>query len=466
MRINCIYRFSLRIVMVLLLVASFVQAEDMCYPSNTDTELDAVYNDNIQQSWYPWVYGSTEDPEAVTDGMIGSHALRVQFSWLWSEFILFRSNSNLWDTTGKKALVFRVKGIRDNCEKQVWVHIRNDQGQTLGSVPITDYMISPELDNVALSCWQSTVMGGLYDSNKWYTVVIPLSALNAVDVEIKDIIFEGGGLASYGVGELGTIYLDEIWWVEGLEFPLAGYNANTAPITSVFDHVMTDGNGNIAIWPAVDHVVMTYTGEIADGDESSTDSTCITGTEAPYNNLILNYVGAGECSTQFRLNYLSYDGHPSYDYAWSGILGTPIYALADGEVVLSDCTSHLGVVNWNDVAINGSECLGLGTGYGKLIIDLDGPYMTSINHVSYVRPGLGVGSRVKAGEIVAYVGNTNQPELIAPHLHFGFLLDDGNAMYISSQEKWMGTYVDPYGWMPTNQIDPYRKKAVNVPLWK
>jgi len=267
--------------------------------------------------------------------------------------------------------------------------------------------------------------------------------------------------------ELPTVYLDDIWWVEGLEFPLAGYEADTAAITALFDHTMTNGV------LGADGTVTAYTGEVGDGDVSSSDSTCITGDDTPYNDIISNYVSAGECheNTTVRLTYLSYDGHPSYDYAWPGILGTPIYAPADGEVVLSDCTSHPGVVDWDDVAENGSECLGRGTGYGKLIIDHTGPYMTSINHVAYVRPGLDVGTRVAAGELVAYVGNTHTdaygtPTLIAPHLHIGFLLDEGDAMYIPHRGKRMGTYVDPYGWIDETHTDPHRVKAVSVPLWK
>lgn len=450
----------------------------MCYPPNEDKGV--VYNDAQQPRWYVWEYNSIADTQAMTTGMNGNHAIKVTYTQNWGEFILFRSSVNggeqLWHTGNYRALVFRVKGIHNNCEKQLWMHLREESGVTYEPVPITKYMVSPE-STVHQDCWgYPNEPVGQYDPNKWYTVVIPPNAflnyspITQPDLIIKDVIFEGGHLADYAAGETATVYLDDIWWVEGLKFPLDGYAADTVPITSVFDHTMTDGSGDIEPL-GIDGVVTAYTGEVSNGAVSSHDSTCVGGADAPYNDLMSNYVGAGEChpDTGERLHYLSYDGHPAYDYAWSGILGTPIHAPAAGEVVLSDCPSHPGVVNWPEVAQYGSECLGSGTGYGKLIIDHDGPYMSSINHALYVRPGLGVGTRVQAGDIVAYVGNTHkedgQSTLTSPHLHIGFLLDEGDALYIPHRGKTMGTYVDPYGWSGL-YTDPYRTEAVSVPLWK
>ena len=265
--------------------------------------------------------------------------------------------------------------------------------------------------------------------------------MNAENVYVQEIGFAGSDYANGGVG---TIYLDEIWWVEGLEFPLDGYTANTAPISSVFDHTMTDGSGNIAKWPAVDHIVTAYTGEVGNGALSSYDPTCITGIDAPYDNLMTNYVGAGECHPDVQLNYLSYDNHPAIDYSATSL--TPIKAPGTGVVTVSDCAQ----------LSTSTSCAGRGTGWGKLVIDLDGPYTVSFNHLSFVANGIGVESRVHVGDIVGYVGNTAPPEYsFSPHLHIGVLLDIGTDMY-----------VDPYGWTATQTSDPYRVKAVNAPLWK
>jgi len=43
-------------------------------------------------------------------------------------------------------------------------------------VPVTNYMVSPESVNTQ-QCWQNAdVSVGIYDPNKWYTVVIPVTA--------------------------------------------------------------------------------------------------------------------------------------------------------------------------------------------------------------------------------------------------------------------------------------------------
>ncbi|MFT5280639.1 MAG: murein DD-endopeptidase MepM/ murein hydrolase activator NlpD [Flavobacteriaceae bacterium] len=78
-------------------------------------------------------------------------------------------------------------------------------------------------------------------------------------------------------------------------------------------------------------------------------------------------------------------------------IGTPIYAMADGKVVISKKTG------WNG-------------GYGLMVV-VEHPHLgsqTLYAHNSSVI--VNVGEQVKQGEVIAYVGNTGRST--GPHLHF------------------------------------------------
>jgi len=92
-------------------------------------------------------------------------------------------------------------------------------------------------------------------------------------------------------------------------------------------------------------------------------------------------------------SYSSYIGHQGIDFAAPP--GTPIYAVANGKIV------HYGT----------------GTGYGNLvIIEHSGNYRTYYAHLSAYNPELSVGSEVRRGLEVGYVGSTGHST--GPHLHF------------------------------------------------
>lgn len=85
--------------------------------------------------------------------------------------------------------------------------------------------------------------------------------------------------------------------------------------------------------------------------------------------------------------------HRGVDFA--APIGTPIYAAGDGRVV--------------EAGRKGS--------YGNYVrIRHNGEYSTAYAHLNRFARGLKVGSRVKQGQVIAYVGNTGRST--GPHLHF------------------------------------------------
>jgi murein DD-endopeptidase MepM/ murein hydrolase activator NlpD len=90
--------------------------------------------------------------------------------------------------------------------------------------------------------------------------------------------------------------------------------------------------------------------------------------------------------------------HKGVDYAAKK--GTPIYASGDGKVIFK----------------------GVKGGYGKVIILQHGSkYITLYAHLNSYNKKLSVGSKVKQGETIAYVGSTGLAT--GPHLHYEFRVD-------------------------------------------
>jgi murein DD-endopeptidase MepM/ murein hydrolase activator NlpD len=90
--------------------------------------------------------------------------------------------------------------------------------------------------------------------------------------------------------------------------------------------------------------------------------------------------------------------HKGVDYAAG--TGTPIKATGDGKV----------------------EFIGVKGGYGRIIILKHGSqYTTLYAHMSKYRSGVKVGSRVKQGQVIGYVGATGLAT--APHLHYEFRIN-------------------------------------------
>lgn len=87
--------------------------------------------------------------------------------------------------------------------------------------------------------------------------------------------------------------------------------------------------------------------------------------------------------------------HKGVDYA--AAVGTPVHATGDGRV----------------------EFIGQKTGYGNVLMIRHGSqYETVYGHLSRFQSGLTTGSKVRQGQIVAYVGMTGLAT--APHLHYEF----------------------------------------------
>lgn len=92
-------------------------------------------------------------------------------------------------------------------------------------------------------------------------------------------------------------------------------------------------------------------------------------------------------------SYTSYSGHQGIDFAAPP--GTPIYAVANGKIV-----------QYSPYA-----------GYGNLvIIEHPGNYKTYYAHLSAYNTELSVGSEVRRGHEIGYVGSTGHST--GPHLHF------------------------------------------------
>ena len=99
-------------------------------------------------------------------------------------------------------------------------------------------------------------------------------------------------------------------------------------------------------------------------------------------------------------SYTSYSGHQGIDFA--APIGTPIYAVANGKII-----------QYSPYA-----------GYGNLvIIEHPGNYKTYYAHLSAYNPELSVGSEIRRGLEIGYVGSTGHST--GPHLHFELRKNNG-----------------------------------------
>ena len=113
-------------------------------------------------------------------------------------------------------------------------------------------------------------------------------------------------------------------------------------------------------------------------------------------------IGVGYVSSGFsysRLNPITkrVTPHRAIDYA--APQGTPIVAIADGEVTLSGDRGPLGIA-----------------------IDIEhGGYMSQYAHMSRIAPEVKKNPEVKQGQVIGYVGSTGQST--GPHLHYTLFKD-------------------------------------------
>lgn len=130
--------------------------------------------------------------------------------------------------------------------------------------------------------------------------------------------------------------------------------------------------------------------------------------------------------------------HLGVDYA--AAVGTPVRVVGDGIVTFAAASG----------------------GGGKIVkVRHNSTYQTAYKHLSAFGKGVKVGSRVRQGQTIAYVGNTGLST--GPHLHFEF--------YQS------GVFVDPLGKkfpsaepIPANRISQFRLDAApllaSLPAWQ
>lgn len=402
-------RFRTGILTCLVAFVPTLQAANVCLMEEAPflAKSQPVYEDFLSVGWSLNVYevGASIASSTVT-GRNGLYALEVNFGGNWESLGLTRSVPLIPD--GLRALVFRVRGIANNDLGQVWLTLTTIGGEWIASGPITDHMV--------------TMPTGTYDPNTWYTVVLPMDELNPSGLYITGL--------SIMTGTLSRVYLDDMWLVTGMEFPLAGETAYTAPISSVYDHhrnpVLVAGTTSTYKRDnCADGTVTAYTGEegkasfdgdpVPDSQNSCNESVDLEGYAKSSPPTIFSVNGQ---YTNDDKTFLYYDGHTGYDYPADN--GTPVYAVADGVVTLSQ-----------DYSYGGTVVVSHRTGYESHTLHLNSR-------------NVAVGDEVIAGKTkIGTVGSS--------HLHLTI--------------KLYGEQVDPYGWFGTTP-DSARPYAVSVPLWK
>ncbi len=131
--------------------------------------------------------------------------------------------------------------------------------------------------------------------------------------------------------------------------------------------------------------------------------------------------------------------HKGIDFA--ARIGTPFFASGDGVIVMKKWFGAFG--NYIRIRHN-SE------------------YSSEYAHISRFKKGIGVGSRVKQGQVIAYVGNTGRST--GPHLHYGILYRgkrmNPNRVKSTPNKKLAGSDLEAFNISKEN-IERYRK---NTPI--
>lgn len=139
------------------------------------------------------------------------------------------------------------------------------------------------------------------------------------------------------------------------------------------------------------------------------------------------YISSGFTNARFHPVLKQWRAHRGVDYA--AAVGTPVEATGDGVVV------HRGQ--------RGS--------YGNLVeIQHANGFTTRYAHLSRFASGISVGSRVKQGELIGYVGATGM--VTGPHLHYE-MLRNGTHLDPTSLDLPAG---DP---VPTDRMDQWRAES-------
>ena len=216
-----------------------------------------------------------------------------------------------------------------------------------------------------------------------------------------------------------------------LSFPLTGKSPYSTRIVAIFDNDKEKGS------------VKAYNGEVGSVDEKcypSPENCEVRGyrkqDRKPFTLTLLNY----DDEISGLKEYLFYDGHNGYDYAYSGIKGEPIYPAAPGVLVVATATIQKnGKDLWRNESVAGSVpggpvALQWEKYHAFYIIHARG-YSTWYLHASDFEPTIkaklvedGYAS-VTTDMPIAYVGDVGVEK--RNHLHFGVRLGD--------------VLIDPYG---------------------
>ncbi|MFZ3031790.1 MAG: hypothetical protein WA082_02030 [Candidatus Moraniibacteriota bacterium] len=154
-----------------------------------------------------------------------------------------------------------------------------------------------------------------------------------------------------------------------LSFPLAGYTAYTAPVSSVMDHSMTSPY-------AEDNTVLAFNGERGDRGYGFSQG-CYKKSGGGDFGTGFNYVGTTGTGGK---PYFCYDGHPGYDYPQ--VQGTDILAPAAGKLCVA--TAHITQQSPANVWRNPTECGAIPSVVTEAWSDTGGFNAFYIFHTEYI----------------------------------------------------------------------------------
>jgi len=189
----------------------------------------------------------------------------------------------------------------------------------------------------------------------------------------------------------------------------------------------------------VDGTVEAYTGEVGLQTAAVNAVTCYQNTSGT--QFVINGHYTGPCGGR---TYLSYDGHPAYDFAAHS---STVLAAADGVVVIAQ------PLKYQDNTGKGCKCLG-----NYIVIShANGAYQTWYGHLKNNSFSTSIlNTVVSAGSAIAVTDNTG--DSTGEHLHFEVRQKIGNKYFP----------VDPYGWRGQG-TDPYtilsQGTIINTVLW-
>jgi murein DD-endopeptidase MepM/ murein hydrolase activator NlpD len=149
--------------------------------------------------------------------------------------------------------------------------------------------------------------------------------------------------------------------------------------------------------------------------------------------LRFNYISSG--FNRNRRHPIMGGVHPHLGIDYAAPIGTPVWSVADGVVVLA---------GWVE-------------GFGKQVV-LRHPngYMSYYSHLSKYGPGIKVGKRVEQKQIIGYVGSTGFST--GPHLDYRL---SKNSQFINPQKETFPTG-KPIG---QKEMEAFRKKRDEVTAW-